>query len=78
LATTYTHDSFEQAMEFLANAAFYCQLLDHHPSWTNSYTTVSVELWTHDRGGVTGFDLRLAELLDMEFEQLTARGHRQS
>ncbi len=34
--------------------------LDHHPTITLDYTTLRVELWTHDRGGVTSLDLTLA------------------
>ena len=38
--------------------------LNHHPLITLGYNTVTVELWTHDRDGVTGLDLNYAQALD--------------
>ena len=38
--------------------------LDHHPVVTIGYRDVRVELWTHDRGGVTKLDTHYAEAFD--------------
>jgi 4a-hydroxytetrahydrobiopterin dehydratase len=51
---------FAEAIGFMAAAAVVAAELDHHPDWSNSYRRVSVELSTHDAGGVTELDLRLA------------------
>lgn len=44
--------------------AFRAERLDHHPDWKNVYNRVSVELSTHDAGGVTEFDLELAKAMN--------------
>jgi 4a-hydroxytetrahydrobiopterin dehydratase len=38
--------------------------LDHHPEWSNVYKTVDVTLSTHDAGGLTELDIKLAEAMD--------------
>ena len=38
--------------------------MDHHPEWFNVYKTVDVTLWTHDAGGLTDLDVKLAEAMD--------------
>ena len=44
----------------MAACATVAQQLEHHPEWSNVYSTVVVDLTTHDAGGVTELDLRLA------------------
>jgi 4a-hydroxytetrahydrobiopterin dehydratase len=51
---------FTRAFGFMAAVATVAQALDHHPDWSNSYATVTVDLVTHDAGGVTGLDVELA------------------
>ncbi len=41
-----------------------CRKARHHPEWFNVYKTVAVTLSTHDAGGVTEFDIKLAEAMD--------------
>ena len=38
--------------------------MDHHPEWFNVYKTVDVTLWTHDAGGLTDLDVKLAKSMD--------------
>jgi 4a-hydroxytetrahydrobiopterin dehydratase len=38
--------------------------LDHHPEWSNVYKTVQITLSTHDAGGLTELDVKLAEAAD--------------
>ena len=45
-------------------AAQVAEKMDHHPEWTNVYRTVTVTLTSHDAGGVTEKDVRLAEAMD--------------
>jgi len=40
------------------------EALDHHPVLTLGYRSVRVELWTHDRGGVTSLDVAYAQAFD--------------
>ncbi|MFM7800964.1 MAG: 4a-hydroxytetrahydrobiopterin dehydratase [Limnohabitans sp.] len=55
---------FLQAMAFMQEVAGVAHRLDHHPEWSNVYNRVSVRLTTHDRGGVTPFDVELAQAMN--------------
>ena len=55
---------FNQAFGFMTRAALIAEKMDHHPEWFNVYKTVEVTLSTHDAGGVTGLDIKLAEAMD--------------
>jgi 4a-hydroxytetrahydrobiopterin dehydratase len=64
ITKTYDFTDFVAAMAFLARAAPGIDEMDHHPEWTNVYNRVDVRLSSHDAGGVTERDVRLAALLD--------------
>lgn len=64
LTKTYEFESFAAAMAFLQRAAGPIDEMNHHPEWTNVYSRVDVRLTSHDAGGVTDADVRLAGLLD--------------
>ncbi len=55
---------FNEAFGFMARAALVAEKLDHHPEWFNVYKTVDVTLSTHDAGGLTALDIKLAEAMD--------------
>jgi 4a-hydroxytetrahydrobiopterin dehydratase len=55
---------FNQAFGFMTRAALIAEKLDHHPEWFNVYKTVDVTLSTHDAGGLTERDIKLAEAMD--------------
>lgn len=64
IVKTFRFGSFDDAMAFMASAVTPINELDHHPTWTNTYDTVRVELSSHDAGTVTNRDVRLAAILD--------------
>ena len=55
---------FNEAFGFMARAALIAEKLDHHPEWSNVYKTVDVTLSTHDAGGLTELDIKLAEAMN--------------
>lgn len=55
---------FVHAFGFMATAAIAIEKRDHHPEWSNVYNRVTIDLMTHDAGGITNADLELARMLD--------------
>ena len=55
---------FNAAFGFMTRAALVAEKMDHHPEWSNVYKTVEVTLSTHDAGGLTELDVKLAEAMD--------------
>ena len=60
LHRTFTFLDFSEAFGFMARVALAAEKLDHHPDWSNVWNRVTVELTTHDAGGLTELDFRLA------------------
>jgi 4a-hydroxytetrahydrobiopterin dehydratase len=60
----FTFKDFNQAFGFMARAALVAEKMDHHPEWFNVYKTVEVTLSTHDAGGLTDLDVKLAGAMD--------------
>lgn len=59
-----TFRTFAEAFGFMAEIAVVAEKMDHHPEWSNVYNKVEVLLATHESGGVTERDLKLAEAID--------------
>ena len=55
---------FVQAFGFMTSAALVAESMNHHPEWFNVYSTVRVDLNTHDVGGISQLDFDLAEKMD--------------
>jgi 4a-hydroxytetrahydrobiopterin dehydratase len=51
---------FVEAFGFMGQMALVSEKLGHHPEWFNVYNRVSVELVTHDAGGITALDMTWA------------------
>jgi 4a-hydroxytetrahydrobiopterin dehydratase len=60
LNRTFTFADFSEAFAFMARAALAAEKLDHHPDWSNAWNKVTVDLSTHDAGGITELDFKLA------------------
>lgn len=67
----YKFADFAHAFGFMATAAPTIEKNNHHPEWTNVYNKVTVDLATHDAGGITQKDLDLAALLEGIAKQLS-------
>ena len=57
------HD-FIEAFGFMCKAAIHIEKMNHHPEWFNVYNKISVDLVTHDAGGITQNDISLARTLN--------------
>lgn len=64
IAKTFVFKDFNEAFGFMSRAALIAEKMDHHPEWFNVYKTVEVTLSTHDAGGVTELDIKLAAAMD--------------
>ena len=60
----YRFPDFAHAIGFMTAAAVGIEKMNHHPEWLNVYNRVTVDLTTHDAGGITERDFKLATLLD--------------
>ncbi len=55
---------FAEAFAFMTRVALAAEKLNHHPEWRNVYNQLEIVLATHDVGGLTERDIRLAHLID--------------
>lgn len=55
---------FSEAFGFMTRVALAAEKLDHHPEWSNVWNRVEITLSTHDAGGLTDRDLKLAKIID--------------
>jgi 4a-hydroxytetrahydrobiopterin dehydratase len=59
---------FSEAWGFMSRVALLAERHDHHPEWSNVWNRVDILLSTHDAGGLSERDLRLAEAIDALIE----------
>lgn len=56
--------TFNQAFGFMTRIALRAEKMNHHPEWFNVYNKVQITLITHDVGGLTKKDIKLAQFID--------------
>ena len=64
LVKTYTFARFGEGIAFVGRVAKVADEMDHHPDIDIRYTKITTTLSTHDAGGITQSDLRLAERIE--------------
>lgn len=65
LTKSFTFKNFSEAFAFISRVALLAEQMNHHPTWTNTYNKVTIELSTHDAGNmVTEKDEALARAID--------------
>ena len=52
---------FSEAFAFMTRVALIAEQRNHHPDWSNVYNRVTIDLWTHDAGGITESDVKFAQ-----------------
>ena len=64
LTKTFTFRNFSEAFGWMTRVALLAEKMDHHPEWSNVYKTVEVTLTSHDAGGLTERDVKMAQKMD--------------
>ena len=64
ITRTFRFKDFSAAWGFMSRVALLAEAQDHHPEWFNVYNRVEITLTTHDAGGLSERDLRLANAID--------------
>ena len=67
LAKTFLFPDFKQALDFVNRAGAVAEAEGHHPDLHLAWGRVDVKTWTHDAGGITEKDFKLAEKIDEAF-----------
>ena len=57
-------EDFVEAFGFMTRVALIAEAMNHHPEWSNVWNKVEINLTTHDAGGITMRDFRLASAID--------------
>lgn len=64
LKRSFRFETFVEAFGFMASIALLAERADHHPEWFNVYNKVDIALTTHDAGGLSARDVKLAREID--------------
>lgn len=64
ISKTFKFGNFVEAFGFMTEAALAAEKFNHHPEWFNVYSRVEVKLTTHDVGGLTDHDVKLAKAME--------------
>lgn len=70
IAKSFAFADFNAAFAFMTQVALKAEKMDHHPEWFNVYNRIDVVLSTHDAGGVTERDFKLAQFMDGVYRKL--------
>lgn len=68
LSRQFVFNDFIQAFGFMTQAGIIAEKMNHHPEWSNVYSTVNVELITHSQGCISQLDIELATHMNNIFE----------
>ena len=64
ISKEFVFKNFVEAFGWMTQVAIHAEKMNHHPEWFNVYKTVKVVLTTHDAGGLTELDVKLAKRMD--------------
>ena len=64
VSKTFEFNDFVQAFGFMTRVAIEAEKMNHHPEWFNVYNRVKIDLVTHDVGGISNYDIKLAKTIE--------------
>ena len=64
ITKTFKFSNFNEAFGFMTRVALFAEKWGHHPEWSNVYSRVTITLTTHDAGGLTELDVKLATKIE--------------
>ena len=64
ISKDFTFKNFVDAFAWMTKVAIYSEKIGHHPEWFNVYKQVKVTLTTHDCGGISDLDIKMAREMD--------------
>ena len=64
IARSFQFRDFNEAWGFMNRVALLAESQNHHPDWSNVWNRVRIELSTHDAGGLTNNDVKLAQAIN--------------
>ena len=71
LTRKFEFKNFVLTFDFMTEIAKIAEEIKHHPSWTNTYNKLEITLWTHDQGGLTELDFKLAKRIDSLYSEFS-------
>ena len=69
LKREFDFQNFIEAFSFMTKIALICEKYNHHPNWENVYSKVIIKLSTHDLGGISNLDEKLASEINIAFDK---------
>jgi 4a-hydroxytetrahydrobiopterin dehydratase len=71
LNRSFEFNSFVDAFSFMTKVALAAEKMNHHPEWFNVYSKLSIDLVTHDIGGISNYDIKLAGVISKIYDEET-------
>jgi 4a-hydroxytetrahydrobiopterin dehydratase len=69
LNRTFEFSSFVRTFGFMTKVAMEAEKMNHHPEWFNVYSKLTIDLVTHDVGGISNYDFKLASIISKLYNE---------
>jgi 4a-hydroxytetrahydrobiopterin dehydratase len=69
LNRSFEFSSFVKAFGFMTKVALEAEKMNHHPEWLNVYNKLNINLVTHDIGGISNYDIKLAGVISRLYDE---------
>lgn len=64
LSRRFLFADFSESFAFMTRVALLAEAQDHHPEWSNVWNRVDIILTTHDAGGLSARDIKMARAIE--------------